>query len=632
MSQQRPLGLPPTPALLSGFSRQEVHLRVRCFVFFILFWLHVWRVIDPSLIYCRPWMTTTFPIFRTTRAFLGELLAYPGGVVEYVSAFLCQLYYYPWLGALIVTAAAGLLCLATWLVVASVGGARPRFVHFVPPLVLLALYNRYSNALPTALAQATAVLAACAYMRVALRRGGSRLIVFLALSAVVYYVAGGAYLLFAVLCAVFEFLTGRRAVLGVVCLVGGAVVPCVVGMLLFHLRITDAYWRLLPYHQDGDLRAAPVLAALWLFYPAVAFAAGAGWIPFRRRGAPSAVVAQPERQGVLRRALEVAVVLIVGGLVAYVSFGGEWRRLLRIEWCAQHKKWDRLLEEAGRLPLRRYNMMVNWDVNRALFHTGRLGRDMCSFPQHPVGLVQSGKALPTLRMPVRAWLDLSEVLMDLGRVNEAEHMACEALETLGDHPYILQRVVTARAVKGGTEAVRILLGALREDLVWRRWAGEYLRRLEKDPDLSEDQEVQRLRGLMVEADVAGWLTPEEILVQLLERNSQNKMAFEYLMAHYLLTGDLKGFVRNIGRVDEFGYAEVPRIYQEAVALYAAGAAGEVDQYHRFISWETLQRHSAFQKTIYPYGADRRGAKQAATAEYGNTYFFYYTFSPVGMEG
>ncbi len=630
MSQQRPLDLSPPPALLSGFSRQEVHLRVRGSVFFILFWLHVWLVIDPSLIYCRPWMTTTFPIFRTTRAFLGELLAHPGGVVEYVSAFLCQLYYYPWLGALIVTAAAGLLCLVTWLVVASAGGARPRFVHFVPPVVLLALYNRYSNALPTALAQATAVLAACAYMRVALRRDRSRLILFLALSAVVYYAAGGAYLLFAVLCGVFEFLTGRRAVLGVVCLAGGAVVPCVVGMLLFHLRITDAYLRLLPYHQDGDLRAGPVLAALWLFYPAVAFAAGAGWIPFRRPGAPSAAAAQPEGQGILRRALEVAVVLIVGGLVAYASFEGQWRRLLRIEWCAQHKKWDRLLAEAGRLPLDWYNMMVNWDVNRALFHTGRLPYYMCSFPQHPVGLLPSGKALPTLGMPERAWLDLSGVLMELGRVNEAEHMACEALEALGDHPYILQRVVTARAVKGRTEAVRILLGALREDLVWGRWAGEYLQRLEKDPDLSENEEVQRLRALMVEADVVGWLTPEEMLVQLLERNSQNRMAFEYLMAHYLLMGDLKGFVRNIGRMDEFSYPEVPGIYQEALVLYAAGAAGGVDQYRRFINSETLQRHDAFRETIYPYRADGRAAKQAAAAAYEDTYFFYYTFPPLGM--
>ncbi len=50
---------------------------------------------------------------------------------------------------------------------------------------------------------------------------------------------------------------------------------------------------------------------------------------------------------------------------------------------------------------------------------------------------------------------------------------------------------------------------------------------------------------------------EQLLLALLEQNKNNRMAFEYLMAHYLLTVQPEKLAAQMGRLKDFDYAEVP---------------------------------------------------------------------------
>ncbi|KKK59540.1 hypothetical protein LCGC14_3033340, partial [marine sediment metagenome] len=45
------------------------------------------------------------------------------------------------------------------------------------------------------------------------------------------------------------------------------------------------------------------------------------------------------------------------------------------------------------------------------------------------------------------------------------------------------------------------------------------------------------------------------------------MAFEYQMAIYLLTKQPAKVAENIGRLDDFGYPNIPRSYKEALLLH-----------------------------------------------------------------
>ncbi len=69
-----------------------------------------------------------------------------------------------------------------------------------------------------------------------------------------------------------------------------------------------------------------------------------------------------------------------------------------------------------------------------------------------------------------------------------------------------------------------------------RWAFQCRRQLDADPELCDVPVIASRRELMVVGDsIDNTKHAERMLQGLLERNPRNRMAFEYLMAHYLLT-------------------------------------------------------------------------------------------------
>jgi hypothetical protein len=112
---------------------------------------------------------------------------------------------------------------------------------------------------------------------------------------------------------------------------------------------------------------------------------------------------------------------------------------------------------------------------------------------------------------------------------------------------------------------------------------------------------------------------EPMLSALAEQGGQNRMAFEYLMAWYMLTGQLTKFVQNLGRLPEFGYTQVPPLYQEAAVIYAYGTKKPVPL---AISPEAQQRIERFTSIYNKYGRDKDAAFGELAKEYAGSYFFY----------
>ena len=81
--------------------------------------------------------------------------------------------------------------------------------------------------------------------------------------------------------------------------------------------------------------------------------------------------------------------------------------------------------------------------------------------------------------------------------------------------------------------------------------------------MRSDPLVARIRPLMLRKDYVGDWSTEQILQQCLEANPSNRMAFEYLLAHYLLTSDMKGLASLAPRLKDF-YRELPTHVQEAL--------------------------------------------------------------------
>ncbi len=611
-------------AVLQRLSGRNRSLAVSCALFFILFYVYLWLRVDPRYLY-HFFGYRRFPCFRLGWSFLMDFLTHPGGLVEYASAFLFQFFDPSWAAAGIITGVALLLFLATRAYLVAVSGIRLLALQLVPPILFLLLYNRYAHHLTTVLALLAALLGAIFYMRMAGRRMWLRVIAFVVLSAAVYYAAAGAYLLYAGLCGIFELLR-RRRLLGACYLLGGAAVPYIGGSCVFLTSPADSYMRLLPFHAETESNGAMLALCLYLFFPVVCLGA-ALW----RRLARTETLAtektavrsdqkppQHTWKATLKWIFHSPVFLIIAVVPVYYSFESGGKAVLQIQYCARHGMWQQLLEKASDLSPTQQDFAVTCDIYRALHHTGRLPYEMFSYQQCLDSFLPPWGMLVETRVPPMVMMETSDLSIELGLVNKAEHLAYEVLALAGNRPAVLWRLAMINIVKEKTEAARVFLRLLAKDIVYGKVAREYLGGLRADPLLSRDAEVQRIRSVMIAGDyLIDRIPPETLLDQLLQKNSKNRMAFEYLMARYLLTGQLGKVALNIKRLDEFSYPDIPRHYEEAILLYAYMTGVRLPLHGRRISAATMERFRRFRQLI------DRGELDSLAGEFWNSYFFYF---------
>ena len=84
-----------------------------------------------------------------------------------------------------------------------------------------------------------------------------------------------------------------------------------------------------------------------------------------------------------------------------------------------------------------------------------------------------------------------------------------------------------------------------------------------------------------------------------------------------------------GRLEDIDYERIPLHYEEAILIYTHGTGNDANVDGRSILWETLSRFEEFRKVRDRHSGDRRRAWDALAKDYGDTYFFYYTFGSSG---
>jgi len=630
---------------------------LRSFLFFVLFYMYLWLQVDLRLIYHGAGIIMNFPFFYKGWAFFRGFLLYPGGPIEYSAAFLSQLFYYSWLGALVVTAEAWGICACLGYLLKVANWSRFQWVRFIGPLLLLITFARYTYFFPTTLALTTALVFVCLYLRIGFPQGGvpivlfgiagySRLVVFLALSIILYYVAGGAFLFFAVLCAIFELLLKRRWHVGLLYLLSAVMIPYVVGVLVFSVSIINAFSELLPIswkimHYETRSKGVAFVYALYLLpVLAVIVSAIGRRITERVRSKMSTNQAEeqpanrsnvsldaPSRDEIipntklinLRWFIESAILFVVACAVAFYAHDDRKKAQFEVDYYACHRMWPQVLDAAQRATP---NHFVVHAVSRALYHMGRLGDEMFCWPQHPHCLFFGAD----MRYRWTYWQNF-DVHIDIGLLNVAENALTECLEGIGDHPLILQRLALINMVKGNIDTARVYLGTLSKTLFHADWARDYLARLQSDPNLSTDGRIQYLRSVSLEKDIPTISIPEEnVLTWLLEKNGQNRMAFEYLMALHLLSKHLGKFVSNIDHLKDFSYLELPRYYEEATLVYVAGTGKRVYLRGYRTNPSLRQEFEDFSRILHSYDGDKQAAYSEVVSKYRDTYFFYYIYA------
>ena len=604
--------------------------RVVLFAALFAWILHAW--VDMRLVF--QWRESLFLLnFR----YLVKFLARPGALMEWTDRLMVQSCYWGWPGVLALTAAVWLLLVATIDLMRTVAQARVGGTWLVPAVLLTAICGQYEFRASVVVGLALAVTAANGWARVPVRRPWLRLVLFLVISAGLYYVAGPAYYSFAACCVIHEALTSKRRVLAVLCLL--AAVGVKLGADAVFSRISLALDCVDAPPAAGYER--PVLnyavVFLYAYFPACAALVSQFVVPPLGRFVPQSL---PKDGTTSRRALRwtagTALLLTTAAVAGSYALDRELKTALEIDYSAEHGLWADVLTKARDVPLRLYSPCVNHDVNLALYHTGRLPYDMFTYPQMHLPLLtyQSVPRVGLMRKPF-------DLLLELGRVNEAEHVALEMLE---EAPCggTLKRLALVKLIKGQTAAARVVLRVLRDDVVWGRWAEEYLHRLNADPTLADDDEIQQTRRLMIVEDdtpptgnpgASGAYGAIPVLLEnSLRRNSGNRMAVEYLMAIRLLLRDVRGAAAVLSHLDRAAYPALPPLYEESLLIHSMEqpdelmTTGDVVFYRgRKISQPTVDRFRRFRQIMGHYGGPTEQAKSVAAGEFASSYFYYFFF-------
>lgn len=606
---------------------------------FAVFYGYVCLRIRPELFYQQK------PhVFLLDSHFFRGLVTHPGGIVDYLAAFLSPLLAWDWLGALVVTLLVTLICWATRGLWATGAGADREVACLLPAVFILMVVGQYIHPVSLCVGLNIALLGANVYARLGGYRVDVRLAAFAIASLAVYFATAGLYSIFACLCGCQEWMVKRRRWLGAACVACAAAVPYAASWWPFDLTPSEAFrglslpdaehWLAIP----SSLTKARAIHTAALTFPLLAA------VFFSWRGRPAskplpspkdsndktgARVDEPERRSWKVRVAVPLAILLLFLLAELVAFDAPKRCLLEIESASEQRRWDDVLAWAEDLPFpdaRACDPQVLYCIHRALYFKGLLLDRMFAYPQ-----VCSTPSLTLIHEDIDTTSNLtprqcSEIFFDLGRVNESEQMAYEALELCGNRPEILKRLAQIYIIKGQPEAAKRFLLLLDRSLLHRGWARQVLHQLDSDPALAGTS-LATYRELAVQRDSVGDAGNTETLLKgLLERNPRNRMALEYLMAHYLLTRQTDKLFANRHRWDGLDYARYPRHIEEALACHLAMTKQpELDLGAWSIRPETWQRFVEFVEVERQAAGNRSTAFAALYPRFHDSYFFSHVF-------
>jgi hypothetical protein len=626
-------------------------------LFFVPCLFYLWLVVEPHLVYYGfGTLLPDSPQFATGWPFLKETLNEPGGPIAYVTGFLSLGYYYSWLGALIIVLAGLSLTELGRRHLVAAGLGRAAFLALVPAILFFLICSRYNHPLNICVAVSLGLLLSLAWESLPRHRPGTRAVACGLVAVIGFWLGGaGTWLIFALTAAIRSvFLPPLSAHAGVqrwrvlgtlAALAASAAIAWGLTEYAFLIPAHEATLILTPWASAARTGMDSVLSVLLLllygFVPAVVLLGLVARSLLRRRR-PKPVKKRRPRAGAashktVRFRLSPGVLRLGPGALAL--------GLTALGLCAVHQQlrkpyllsnsyareceWDKILDLSRRLPKGKTNPFVNHDLMRALYHTGRLPYDLFRYPVIPEALLLTHEKKVS---ELTEW-KLSEIFLELGYVNLAQKLASELLATQGRFAPALEELGWINAIKGQSATARVYWQALRKNPLYHRRARTLLEGLDRGfgPEEATYLETIRARRASEPAAITGNEPVDEVLAALLKHNPHNRMAFEYLMACYLLTGQVDKVTAEADRLRDLGYRTIPTLYEEAILIHYGSQGKAVDLARFDISPETLQRYEAFVRAA---GAAQSSRDAAAFHDlirnFGTSYFFYYSFGRVGL--
>ena len=249
-------------SLLKINDRLDIQGFIRSIIFFSVYYLYIWLYINPALYY-----QNQKPVFLVDERFFNQFLSYPGGLTEYLSAFISQFYIYQWIGALCVTGIICLITLSTSIIIKSISAKKEvQIIQFIPALLLLSLHSSYEYSLAVSLGMLIALLFIILYLKFTPENRYIRISLFLFYAIAVFHLTAGPLALFISICFLYELIKKRQIVITLCYLIIGLII-FYIAPIFFLIPAGDVFLNLVSSADEPG--PENIRYILYLFFPVI---------------------------------------------------------------------------------------------------------------------------------------------------------------------------------------------------------------------------------------------------------------------------------------------------------------------------------------------------------------------------
>ena len=232
--------------------------------------------------------------------------------------------------------------------------------------------------------------------------------------------------------------------------------------------------------------------------------------------------------------LTFLLVAVVMGTIVWMNANFKAEKVMQYDFMARYQQWNRILETIN---AEKPNNQIGVTVqNLALAMQGQLVNHLSDYHQNGIAGL-----LPDVERDATSPLPTAEAFYQLGMIYVAQRTVFEAQEAILDFQKsgrCYKRLAQTNLINGNYEVARKYLTALQKTLFYCDWANETLPLLGNEKAIADHPEYGHLRQWAYNADFyfSDHVTPE-MLESLYFSSTDNRLALEYLMAYYVLTGD-----------------------------------------------------------------------------------------------
>ncbi|WP_303918232.1 DUF6057 family protein [Draconibacterium sediminis] len=543
-------------------------------------------------------------LFQTGFSFLQQHLDRPGGFLEYLGKLQIAFYYYPFVGAFIVSAQ---LLLIVWLISGigkKLGAENFLFLPFLTGALLFYLQTNYQYQAINNLG----ILVQLLLFWVLLNSKPKYEWWVVILLPAIYFLFGSFSVLLLGITTVY-FLLQKSWVKSALSWISLAIFFWIGKEFLFFYT-TDSLF-VFPFSVTtigGQVVLFGLVILLLLFVP---------------------VFAKIRIEAIERikfRQLKLAMfspylILALLAVAVFQNIDEKSKHYFHTEKLFYEQKYDELIRYNYDEPTK--NKLTLFLNNVALAETGRLADSFFKFRQS-----DDGSTLFLKWQNINQFIRLGGYYYyAIGVINEAQRWAYEYTVIYGYTPETLKMLIKTELIKGNYETAEKYISILDRSLFYKNEAHHFRKFLNDDAAVWSDKELGKKKqqdsnpDFFVKSDMP-WLN----LLPVLDADSNNPIALQYELSWLMLQKDMKGIVELLPALENAGLKKIPKNVEEAVVTYKLLRVGEMPELQQLqIDPETEQRFQRYYQ-IYQQTRSNKGKAQIALREFADTYWYYVFFN------